>query len=116
MPAIHPTEPIATLLRTAGVGHEEQYPRPSLSGRCRFGEATFAGAVANEKMRRLQPFAGPLSNRRSRPFAGHSGQPKKSKLPQLLFQNDAYAADCPPHQGVTVNALSSFRAVPKLPS
>ena len=49
MPAIHPTEPIATLLRTAGVGHEEQYPRPRLSGRCRFGEATFAGAVANQK-------------------------------------------------------------------
>ena len=36
-------------IANAGVGHEEQYPRPRLSGRCRFGEATFAGVAANEK-------------------------------------------------------------------
>jgi hypothetical protein len=33
----------------AGKGHEDQFPPPSLYGRCRFGEATFAGVSGKEE-------------------------------------------------------------------
>jgi len=33
----------------AGMGHEDQFPRPSLSGRCRLGEATFAAMGRKEE-------------------------------------------------------------------
>ena len=33
----------------AGKGHEERFPSPSLSGRCRLGEATFAGMGGKEE-------------------------------------------------------------------
>jgi hypothetical protein len=33
----------------AGLGHEERFPSPSLSGRCRLGEATFAGMGGKEE-------------------------------------------------------------------
>ena len=31
------------------MGHEERFPSPSLSGRCRLGEATFAGMGRKEE-------------------------------------------------------------------
>ena len=31
------------------MGHEERFPSPSLSGRCRLGEATFAGMGGKEE-------------------------------------------------------------------
>jgi hypothetical protein len=31
------------------LGHEDQFPRPSLSGRCRLGEATFAAMGRKEE-------------------------------------------------------------------
>jgi hypothetical protein len=31
------------------LGHEDQFPPPSLSGRCRLGEATFAGIGGKEE-------------------------------------------------------------------
>jgi hypothetical protein len=31
------------------MGHEERFPSPSLSGRCRLGEATFAGMGGKEQ-------------------------------------------------------------------
>jgi hypothetical protein len=31
------------------MGHEERFPLPSVSGRCRLGEATFAGMGGNEE-------------------------------------------------------------------
>ena len=31
------------------MGHEERFPSPSLSGRCRLGEATFAGMGDKEE-------------------------------------------------------------------
>jgi hypothetical protein len=34
---------------TAKMGHEERFPSPSLSGRCRLGEATFAGMGRKEE-------------------------------------------------------------------
>jgi hypothetical protein len=34
---------------TASLGHEERFPSPSLSGRCRLGEATFAGMGGKEE-------------------------------------------------------------------
>jgi hypothetical protein len=37
------------MLRTTGVGHEDRFRRPTLSGRCRLGEPTFAGASGNEQ-------------------------------------------------------------------
>ena len=37
------------LPRTAVVGHEDAFPRPRLSGRCRFSQGTFAGASGNDK-------------------------------------------------------------------
>ena len=40
------------LSRTAGMGHEDQFRPPSLSGRCRLGQATFVGMGARGKMRR----------------------------------------------------------------
>jgi hypothetical protein len=33
----------------AVVGHEDQFPPPSLSGRCRFGQGTFAGIGGKEE-------------------------------------------------------------------
>ena len=33
----------------SGVGHEERFPSPSLSGGCRLGKATFAGMGGKEK-------------------------------------------------------------------
>ena len=33
----------------AAMGHEERFPSPSLSGRCRLGEATFAGMRGKEE-------------------------------------------------------------------
>jgi hypothetical protein len=33
----------------AGMGHEDAFPPPSLSGRCRLGEATFAGMGGKEE-------------------------------------------------------------------
>jgi hypothetical protein len=33
----------------AGLGHEDQFRPPSLSGGCRFGKATFAGVGGKEK-------------------------------------------------------------------
>jgi hypothetical protein len=34
----------------AGMGHEDQFPRPTLSARCRFSQRTFAGAHRNDKV------------------------------------------------------------------
>jgi hypothetical protein len=31
------------------MGHEDAFPRPRLSARCRFGKATFGGTHGNEK-------------------------------------------------------------------
>ena len=31
----------------AGVGHEDAFPRPTLSARCRFSQETFAGSQGN---------------------------------------------------------------------
>jgi len=31
------------------LGHEDQFPRPSLYGRCRLGEAAFAGVGGKEE-------------------------------------------------------------------
>jgi hypothetical protein len=33
----------------SALGHEDQFPRPSLSGRCRLGEATFAAMGRKEE-------------------------------------------------------------------
>ena len=33
----------------SALGHEERFPSPSLSGRCRLGEATFAGMGGKEE-------------------------------------------------------------------
>ncbi len=33
----------------SGKGHEDQFPPPSLSGRCRLGEATFGGMGGKEE-------------------------------------------------------------------
>jgi hypothetical protein len=33
----------------SAMGHEERFPSPSLSGRCRLGEATFAGMGGKEE-------------------------------------------------------------------
>ena len=38
-------------------GHEDQFPPPTLSDRCRFGQATFAKTRGMGEMRRKQPFA-----------------------------------------------------------
>jgi len=35
--------------RVTGLGHEERFPPPRLSGRCRFGQGTFAGASGNDE-------------------------------------------------------------------
>jgi len=32
-----------------GLGHEDQFPPPSLSGRYRFGQGTFVGAPGNDE-------------------------------------------------------------------
>src|ERR1700730_14750096 len=37
------------LSQTSASGHEDQFPRPSLSGRCRLGEATFAAMGRKEE-------------------------------------------------------------------
>jgi hypothetical protein len=37
------------LPRTAAVGHEDAFPRPTLSARYRFGQGTFAGTRGNER-------------------------------------------------------------------
>ena len=50
-----PTELIPTVLRTAGKGHEDPFPRPGPNGRCRFGQETFAGGMG--ETRRKLPFA-----------------------------------------------------------
>jgi hypothetical protein len=34
---------------TANLGHEDQFPPPNPSGRCRLGEATFAGMGSKEE-------------------------------------------------------------------
>jgi hypothetical protein len=34
-------------LRTAGVGHEDTFPRPTLSARCRISQRTFARTRGN---------------------------------------------------------------------
>jgi hypothetical protein len=35
------------VLRTAGMGHDDAFPRPRLSARCRFSEGTLAGTRGN---------------------------------------------------------------------
>jgi hypothetical protein len=52
------------------MGHEEQFPPPSLSGRCRLGEATFAETCGN----------GEVAPKPAVP--GTVGLPKKSNLRQ----------------------------------
>ena len=44
-------------LRTAGVGHEDTFPRPTLSARCRISQRTFGRTRGNGETRRFQPFA-----------------------------------------------------------
>jgi hypothetical protein len=39
-------------------GHEERFPSPSLSGRCRLGEATFAGMGGKEEDAPIPAFRG----------------------------------------------------------
>jgi hypothetical protein len=41
---------------TATQRHEDAFPRPRLSARCRFGQGTFAGTRATGKTRRNRPF------------------------------------------------------------
>jgi hypothetical protein len=49
MTASHLSDRSLWCRRTAGMGHEERFPSPSLSGRCRLGEATFAGMGGKEE-------------------------------------------------------------------
>ena len=39
----------------AGMGHEDAFPRPRLSARCRFSQGTFAGTGATGETRRKRP-------------------------------------------------------------
>jgi hypothetical protein len=39
--------PVAPPERTAAVGHEDAFPEPRLSARCRFSQGTFAGTLGN---------------------------------------------------------------------
>jgi hypothetical protein len=54
------------------MGHEERFPSPSLSGRCRLGEATFAGMGGKEEDAPI-PAARPLTI--GRPKSTQSGPP-----------------------------------------
>jgi hypothetical protein len=65
------------------MGHEDAFPRPRLSARCRFSQGTFAGTRATGEARRFRPFARPRWNRGSRPLgaipchaSGSSGRQK----------------------------------------
>jgi hypothetical protein len=49
MPPFHPVPTSDRAGARSGVGHEERFPSPSLSGRCRLGEATFAGMGGKEE-------------------------------------------------------------------
>jgi hypothetical protein len=40
---------LASMSAWSPMGHEERFPSPSLSGRCRLGEATFAGMGGKEE-------------------------------------------------------------------
>jgi hypothetical protein len=45
---LHPPKTSGGLRRaTAGKGHEDAFPRPRLSARCRFSQGTFAGTWGN---------------------------------------------------------------------
>src|SRR5260370_24652657 len=50
-------------MRRSVKGHEDAFPRPRLSARCRFSQGTFAGTWGNG---RDAPIPGPRSNRRVR--------------------------------------------------
>jgi hypothetical protein len=47
MAAHHPTELARRVLRTPGLGHEDAFPRPRLSVRCRFSQRAFVGTWGN---------------------------------------------------------------------
>ena len=51
----------------AGVGHEDPFPRPGPSGRCRFGQETFAGFRGNGRDAPISvvPPAGAPDNKRT---------------------------------------------------
>ena len=38
------------------MGHEERFPPPRLSGRCRFGQGTFARSMTVDETQRYRPF------------------------------------------------------------
>ena len=39
------------------MGHEDAFPRPTLSARCRISQRTFGRTRGNGETRRFQPFA-----------------------------------------------------------
>jgi hypothetical protein len=47
------------VLRTAGMGHEDAFPRPGPNGRCRFGQETFAGVRSNGRDAPIPVGSGP---------------------------------------------------------
>ena len=49
MTASHQLSRSRRVLRTAGMGREDPFPRPGPSGRCRFSQTTFAGTHCNER-------------------------------------------------------------------
>ena len=49
------------------MGHEDAFPRPRLSARCRFSQRTFAGHGATGETRRFQTFLPSSANEEIRP-------------------------------------------------
>ena len=54
-----------------GVGHEDAFPRPRLSARCRFSQGTFAGIQGNGRVPDL-PTLTPEGEVRARTATQHS--------------------------------------------
>jgi hypothetical protein len=52
---VEPIDPSATANVAKG-GHEDAFPRPRLSARCRFSQGTFAGMQATGETRRFRAF------------------------------------------------------------
>ena len=63
------------------MGHEERFPSPSLSGRCRLGEATFTGMGGKEEDAPLPDLPVLAAERGSSTLLGHSAVAPGMALP-----------------------------------
>src|SRR5580704_1093191 len=107
----------------AAMGHEERFPSPSLSGRCRLGEATFAGmgdkgggcAESSPSSQSAAPSGrdGPYGGSAKRKLAAAVDPNDRSLVDRIWQQGAANVGDSEAGDSSRISSLADKRTPPR---